>query len=405
MTVTSREEAKARDNADPLRAMGKLFELPKGVIYLDGNSLGPPPRGVHTRLRRAVEKEWAGDLIKSWNDADWINLPITCGRKIAKIIGADDDEVLVCDSVSVNIFKIASALLKTHPGALGYEDDEFPTDGYILEGLSAITGAPLQCLAPGAAEQAFTSGVRVLVKSAVHYKTGEAADIAAWEKEAGNAGAAIIWDLSHAAGVISLALKARGARYAVGCGYKFLNGGPGAPAYLFIHQDAAETLMQPLCGWMGHASPFDFSRGYRPAKGVKRFACGTPPVLSLSALDAALDIFESIDIADLERKARALGDLFVDQTKDLGLRLLSPVSGPARGAHVSLCHEHGYEIVQALIEHGVIGDFRAPDIMRFGFSPAFLTYENIWDAAGIFRGVMQSGEWRDPRFTVRKHVT
>lgn len=409
MTITrppaTRADAEALDREDPIRSFKEQFDLPPGVIYLDGNSLGPPPDSSLDRLRRAAEDEWRHGLITSWNEAGWIDLPKTCGAKIANIIGAGPDDVVVCDSVSVNIFKLAAALLEQSPGALAFEQGEFPTDGYILEGLSHIAGAPLKRLDPELGANALDAEISVLIKSLVHYKSAAVADIAAWERAAAEKNIAIIWDLSHAAGVIDFDLHAAGAKYAVGCGYKFLNGGPGAPAFLYVARGAAEKLNQPLSGWMGHAAPFDFAGDYAPAPGIRRFACGTPPVLSLSALDAALDLFKGVDMGAVEAKARALGDLFLARAAAMGLHSASPDIGARRGGHVILPFEHGYAVVQAMIARGVIGDFRAPDLMRFGFSPLFLSYAEVWDAADILEDILDTEEWRREEFSARKAVT
>ncbi len=392
--------AEALDAADPLAPLRDAFDLPAGVFYLDGNSLGPPPRRALERLRDCAETEWRAGLIRSWNEAGWIDLPICAGAKIARLIGAAPDEVIVCDSVSNNIFKLAAALLQRRPGAtLAVSADEFPTDQYVLEGLSRLVKAPLARLGAGASPPPGA----VIVKSLVHYKTAAVADMAAAESEAEAQGADIIWDLSHATGAIVIDAGANGARFAVGCGYKYLNGGPGAPAYVYARRDAAGALSQPLSGWMGARAPFDFSSVYEPAAGVRRFAAGTPPVLSLAALDAALEIFDGADLQEVEKKARALGDLFLDSGKAAGLQPVH-VEG-RRGGHVSFRHPDGYALVQALIAKGVIGDFRAPDLMRFGFSPLYLSFRDVWRAGEILRAVIASGEWRDPRYARRGMVT
>lgn len=404
LNAASLQEVKILDAKDPLRSLRDHFDLPEGMIYLDGNSLGPPPIDALKRLQKTADVEWKRDLITSWNKADWIHLPKTCGAKIAALIGARADEVIVADSVSVNIFKLASAIWKNNPGAIAYPNGEFPTDGYILQGLSALTDAALKRIDDDAPEF-LTDDIRVFVKSVTHYKTAAVADIAAWETAASKKGVSIIWDLSHAAGVLDINLKAAGARFAVGCGYKFLNGGPGAPAYVFADKKEAENLRQPLSGWMGHAAPFEFSEQYEPGRGVERFACGTPPILSLSVMDAALDVFENVSMADLETKAAALGDLFLARSNLLNLASIAPPPGTRRGGHISLRHPNGYEIVQAMIAKGVIGDFRAPDIMRFGFSPLYTRYEDIWSAMDILEEILAKETWRDPAFANRQTVT
>jgi len=394
------ENAQALDRADPLARHRAAFELPRGVLYLDGNSLGPPPKAALARLRQCAEQEWGKGLIRSWNDAGWIDLPRRAGAKIARLLGADADDVIVCDSVSVNLFKIAAALLTRRPGArLAVFADEFPTDQYVLEGLSRLVGARLVRI--GAGDDIPEGGV--IVRSLVHYKTAAVADMAASETEAATRGAEIVWDLSHATGVVALDVARDGARFAIGCGYKYLNGGPGAPAFLYVRRDEAARLDQPLSGWMGAKSPFAFSSAYEPADGVGRFASGTPAILSLATLDAALDLFDGVDVSELEAKARALGDLFLAAGKAAGLEPVG-VAG-RRGGHVAFRHAHGYAIVQALIARGVVGDFRAPDLARFGFSPLFLSYSDVWQAGEILRAVMERGAFRDPAFSRRSAVT
>jgi len=409
MTIaSSRAQAEALDARDPLRALRDQFQLPEGVIYLDGNSLGAPPKAALARLRHTAESEWRQDLVKSWNTAGWFDLPKTSGAKIATIIGVAPDDVIVTDNVSVNIFKLVSAIWASTPGSIAYIEGEFPTDGYILQGLSQLTGASLLRLPETGLEaepEALPTGLKVLVKSAVHYKTAAVADITAWEHAAARKGISIIWDLSHAAGLIDLDLANAGAQFAVGCGYKYLNGGPGAPAFVYVARKAAEKFDQPLSGWMGHAAPFDFADNYTPAPGVQRFASGTPPILSLSALDAALDLFAGVSMAAVEAKAATLGDLFLSRCVQLGLQSISPTIGARRGGHIALHHDHAYEVVQALIAQGVIGDFRTPDLIRFGFSPFYIQYTDIWDAAEILQSIFANQSWRDPAFAHRQPVT
>jgi len=397
----------ALDAADPLRDARALFDLKPGLIYLDGNSLGPPPRTALARLERTAHEDWKRGLIASWNTAGWIDWPRRCGDRIARIIGAEPGSVLVCDSVSVNIFKLAGALLLRSGGrGLAVEAGEFPTDGYILDGLARLSGARLHRVAPGTPPDALPSGVGVLVRSAVQYKTGAKLDIAADEAAAARSGVEIIWDLSHAAGLIDLKLAEDGASYAVGCGYKYLNGGPGAPAFLHVRTERLEGLDQPVSGWMGHARPFAFDDAYDGAAGIERFAAGTPPILAVASLDGALDVFDGLKMAALEAKARALGDLFLARTQALGLETVSPgIGGAPRGGHVSLKHPDGYAIVQALIARGVVGDFRSPDLMRFGFSPLILSFADVFDAAAALVETVTSGAYRDPAFQQRSAVT
>ena len=398
------DDARSLDRDDPFAQAARLFELPDGMIYLDGNSLGPPPRPALDALDHAISEEWGRDLIASWNTADWMGLPLRTGARIARLIGAPENSVIACDSVSVNLFKLAAGLvMKGHTG-VAVERGDFPTDSYIMEGLSALSGTPFTYIEPGAGVAGLPDGCDVLVRSAVHYKTAAIVDIAAEEREADRLGKVIIWDLSHAAGVIGLKLERDGAKYAVGCGYKYLNGGPGAPAFIYCRPDLAEGFSQPLSGWMGHATPFAFKDGYKPAGGVSRFAAGTPSILSLTALHGALSAFDGVDMGVAEAKARALGDTFLEAVSPLGLAIISAPSAQ-RGGHVSLVHEDGYAIVQALIAEGVIGDFRAPDIMRFGFAPLYLTHEQVFRAGERLVEIVRSGLYRDPRFAERRAVT
>jgi kynureninase len=404
MTITP-AEARALDRDDPLTDARRHFDLPEGLIYLDGNSLGPPPAQAKAAIRACVETEWATDLIASWNSADWMGLPLRTGARIARLIGVPETSVIAADSVSVNIFKLAAGLLNAGLKGVAVERGDFPTDGYVLEGLSRLSGTPFAYVEPGAGAAGLPDGVQILVKSAVHFRSAAIADIAAEERAAKARGAAIVWDLSHAAGLVDLRLAARGARYAVGCGYKFLNGGPGAPAFVYCDPDLADGFSQPLSGWMGHARPFDFADGYEPAPGVARFGAGTPAIVSMTALHGALEAYEGVDMAQAEAKARALGDLFLRAVDDLGFGLACPGPGEARAGHVSLTHEDGYAIVQAMIARGVVGDFRSPDILRFGFSPLYLSYADVLRAARILREIMDGQSWREPRFAARKAVT
>lgn len=394
------KDAEKFDREDPLAAFKSAFALPEGLIYLDGNSLGPAPAAALARLRRTAEKEWRDGLIRSWNDAGWIDLPMRAGAKIAKIIGVDTEDVIVADSVSANVFKLAAALKSKLPKArIAAARDEFPTDRYVLAGLTRMLGEEIHDWRAG------EKGSFILVRSVVDFRTGAVEDVESVEREITRGGGRVIWDLSHAAGVLNLRLKARGVRFAVGCGYKFLNGGPGAPAFLYVRGDEAASLDQPLQGWMGHARPFDFAPDYAPADGVARLAAGTPNILSLAALDAALDLFEGVDMGAVESKARALGDYFIARALALGLKSVSPGPGELRGGQASFTRANAYEIMQALIANGVIGDFRPPDVMRFGFSPLFLSYCDVARASDTLADILETEEWRDPRYAVRRKVT
>lgn len=400
----SRTEALAQDAADPLAERARLFELPAGVTYLVGHSLGPPPAGARARLA-AAQADWAEDLVRSWNTAGWIDLAERTGDRLAALIGAEPGEVIVADSVSVNLFKLAAAALPhARSYALFVEEDEFPTDQYIAAGLGGLSGAQVRQLAPAGGFDALKAG-SVLIKSAVNYRSGEVADIAAHEREAKRHGALIIWDLSHATGVLDLKLGADGALLAAGCTYKYLNGGPGAPSFVYVSNALSGKLANPLPGWMGHAAPFAFDGKYVPRDGVARFAAGTPPILSLAALSGALEALEGVDLAQLQAKARALGALAIARAAAIGVEVLSPAEDMRRGAHVSLRIAEGYPVVQALAARGVMADFRAPDTVRFGFSPLFLTYASVWDAMDALADILTSKSWDQPQFHSRAKVT
>ncbi len=403
--MLSRQDCQALDAADRLRAKRAEFEMPEGVIYLDGNSLGIPPKAALERLKACAEGEWAKGLIRSWNDAGWMSLPETLGAKLARLMGVDSDEVLAVDAVTLNLFKLAGALLNRQPGGIAAEQGEFPTDNHVMEGLSRFTGSPMHRVAPGTRPKDLPEGVSVFIKSGVHYRSAEISDFEGYEREAAERGIAIVWDLSHATGVVDLKLKAWGARYAVGCGYKFLSGGPGAPAFLYCHRDEIASLEHPIPGWLGHKRPFGFEDAYEPAASIVRWRTSTPPVLGLAALDGAVSVFDDVDIADVEAKARKLGDLFIERAERLGLDVSHAAPRERRGGHVVIGHDDGYAIVQALIARGIIGDFREPNIMRFGFNPLYNGYTEVFDAAEALADVIETREWDTPEFTQRKAVT
>lgn len=406
----TRAEAEALDAADPLREARAAFVLTDGVTYLDGHSLGPATHGAQARIADAVARGWSQRLIRSWNDAGdgagWIDLPSRVGARIARLIGVAPDEVIVADSVSMNLFKLAGAALDIcATRAVIVEGDEFPTDQYMAEGLCALADARFIRTPPGGGGGALVETGGVLVKSVVSYRSAAVADIAALEAAARARGGAVVWDLSHATGVLDVALARHGARLAAGCTYKYLNGGPGAPAFVHVCGDVADRLRNPLSGWMGHAAPFDFAAPYAPAGGVLRFAAGTPPVLSLAALDGALDALDGVDVARLEAKARLLGDICLARAEAMGLESISPPAGRRRGGHVSLRHENGYAVVQALIAAGVIADFRAPDLMRFGFSPLYVRHVDVWDAMDRLERILETRAWDVEAFYRRAAVT
>jgi kynureninase len=403
----------ALDESDPLAAQRAKFSLPDGIVYLDGNSLGALPVAAMERVARVVRREWGEGLIRSWNAHDWIGLPGRVGAKIAGLIGAGPGEVVAADSTSVNLFKLIAAAMALRPGRseIVGELGNFPTDLYMIEGASWFSAGRHRLRGCAAADlvAAIDDQTALVVLSQVHYKTGAVWDMASVTLAAHAAGALVLWDLSHSAGALAVDLNASDADLAVGCGYKFLNGGPGAPAFLYVasrHQEQART---PLSGWMGHARPFDFTDSYEAGEGVRRFLCGTPGIIGMSALDAALDVMLAVDIAAIQHKGRALGDLFIalveQRCAGFGLELACPRDASRRGSQVSFRHPHGYEIMQALVDAGVIGDFRAPDILRFGFAPLYIRYEDVWRAVATLRDILVTGAWRAPDYAVRRAVT
>ncbi|EJE49031.1 kynureninase [Acidovorax sp. CF316] len=410
-TPISWEDCLARDAADPLAPVRQRFQLPEGVIYLDGNSLGAMPRAVPARMHRAIEQEWATGLIRSWNDADWYPAPQRVGARIARLVGAEDNEVIVADSTSVNLFKLLVAALRMRPGRslmLG-ERGNFPTDAYVAQGVAEITGTQFRAVEPEEVLAALNEDVAVLALTHVNYKSGQAYDMAAVTRRAHEVGALVIWDLAHTAGAMPCALNDCQVDFAVGCGYKYLNGGPGAPSFAFVARRHQEGLRQPLTGWHGHARPFAFTHAYEPAPGIDRMLVGTAPQLGLIALEAALTAFDGVDMQALRAKSVALTGLFialVDQELGAhGFGLATPRDPALRGSQVSLTHPEGYAIVQALIARGVIGDFRAPEILRFGFAALYLGHCDVWNAVAALKSVMAEGDWRKPEFTARKAVT
>ena len=401
------------DAADPLAQARRRFVLPDSTIYLDGNSLGALPANLPERIADVVSREWGKDLVGSWNTNGWIELPQRIGAQIAPLIGAEADQVIAADSTSVNLFKLAAAaLLHQAPRRIVLsERGNFPTDLYVLQGLEHLLGGrmALRLVERDDIAGASADGVALIVLTHVHYKTGEVHDMRAITKAAHDAGALVLWDLSHSAGAMELFLDRDAADLAIGCGYKYLNGGPGAPAFLYVARRHQEKLHQPLSGWMGHAAPFDFADHYAPAPGIARQLCGTPAVLSMAALAEGLATFEGIAMAAVREKSKRLGDLFLDlleqRCPDAGFEIACPRDADRRGSQVALRHPHGYEIVQALIARHVIGDFRAPDILRFGFAPLYSRYVDVWDAVDRLAAIMADASWREGRFGIRAAVT
>ena len=409
----TRDEAQALDAADPLARFRAAFALPEGLIYLDGNSLGPPPLAAHDRLAQTSRAEWGEGLVRSWNTAGWIEAPRRVGAKIARLIGADSGEVTVADSTSVNLFKLAAGALSLRPGrrTILSEAGNFPTDLYALQGLSALLGdrAVLKTVAPEDLAGAIDEDTAVVVLTHIHYKSARRWDMAGITAAAHAKGALMLWDLCHSAGAVAVDLNGAAADLAVGCSYKYLNGGPGAPAFLFVAARHQATIRSPLTGWMGHAEPFAFEDGYRPAVDIRSQITGTPPILGLAALEAGVDLQLEADPAQIEAKGLALGELFIREVEaragDPDLALASPRDPAARGLHVAFAHPQGYALVQAMMARGVVGDFRAPDIARFGFSPLFLSYAEVWDAARGLSEVLADRAWDRPEFRTRAAVT
>jgi kynureninase len=428
--IATRDQALARDAADPLAPLRAEFTLPEAVIYLDGNSLGALPRRTAARLAQTIAGEWGEGLIRSWNSAHWIELAGANGDRIARLIGAGAGEVATGDSTSVNLFKAlhaAAALQKADaPGrtVLLSERSNFPTDLYIAESVAIAAGLKLRLVDAADLALHLTNDVALLLLTHVNYRSGRIHDMAELTRIAHAAGALTVWDLAHSAGAVPVDLHAASADFAVGCGYKYLNGGPGAPAFVWAHPRHTarmdrEGLRQPLSGWLGHVAPFEFAPSYRPAQGIARFVCGTPPILAMRALECGLEVFEEAEalggMPALRDKSIALTALFVERVEatcaGLGLTLASPRDAAERGSQVSFAHEDGYPVMQALIERGVVGDFRAGQeggdghLLRFGFTPLYTRFVDAWDAVAVLADVLASESWRAPRHAQRAAVT
>ena len=403
------DRARTLDAADPLSEYRERFDVPEGVIYLDGNSLGCLPKATPARLEKVVREEWGNDLIRSWNTAGWIDMPKKIGAKIAPLIGAEPHEVIACDSTSVNLFKLISAALAMRPGrkVVLSEPGNFPTDLYMIEGLERQGLATRRLAERDKLSDALGDDVALLMLTHAHYKTGELFDMAELTRAAHDAGALVLWDLSHSGGALPVDLNGSNADFAVGCGYKYLNGGPGAPAYAFVAERHLKVVQQPLTGWMGHAAPFAFSDDYADAPGVDRMLCGTPPILGLAALEVGVDLIAEIGVDRLYAKSQKLSEFFRQclAEKGIELELVSPTDPVKRGSQLSFRHPEAYAICQALIARGVIGDFRDPDILRFGFAPAYLHFEDMAEAARHLDEVLESGEWQRDEFNERAAVT
>lgn len=405
-----RSDCAELDRHDPLAPLRAEFTLPEGTIYLDGNSLGPLPRAARDRVREVVDVEWGDGLIRSWNDAGWFDKPRTLGARLAPLIGAEPNEVVVCDSTSINLFKVLSAALRLRPDrtTVVSEAGGFPTDLYIIEGAA---GSHRRRLLDDGEDvgTALDEDVAVVVLGHVDYRTGRLRDMARVTEQVHRAGALMIWDVCHSVGALPVRLGDCDADFAVGCTYKYVNGGPGSPAFLFATRRHQDSVRQPLSGWHGHADPFAFDVDYRPAPGVSRFLVGSPPILAYAPLESSLDIWDRVDLDRLRAKSVALTSLFLElverECAGHGVEVASPRDPEQRGSQIALRHPEGYRIVRALIERGVIGDFREPDVMRFGFAPLYLRYVDVWDAVQELRDVLASGVWQEDRFGVRSAVT
>lgn len=401
------------DAADPLREFRNAFAMPEGVVYLDGNSLGALPAQTLTRIQDVISREWGEGLVRSWSTSDWIGAPRRIGGKIARLVGARPHEVVVTDSTSVNLFKLIVAALRARPDrkVVISEPGNFPTDLYVIETAMRTlnAGHSLQLRAREDIADAIDADTALVLLTHVHYKTAEVFDMLSVSARAQKQGALMLWDLSHSAGALPVDLNGANADLAVGCGYKYLNGGPGAASFLYVAERHQSLLESPLGGWMGHARPFDFVDGYEPAEGISRFLCGTPSVLSLCALEVGIDLHLQADMALIAEKSRRLSELFVDLVQlrcgRFELHEIGPPRGQPRGSHVSFRHPGAHAIVQALIARNVIGDFRAPDVMRFGLTPLYMRYQDVAQAVDVLEDVLNTRSWDDPKYHARGATT
>lgn len=412
------EQCQAWDSADELAGLRQHFDLPQGTIYLDGNSLGAMPKNALSRAQDIIQREWGADLINSWNKNHWWTLPTRLGDLLAPIVGAGDDEVIVADTTSSNLFKVVASAIRIqqhrHPQKkiILAERDAFPTDLYILQGLSELLdqGYVLKLVdQPEDLAASVTDQVAVVVLSHVNYRTGYLYDMQAVNDLIHAQDALIIWDLCHSIGAVPMNLNDTNADFAIGCTYKYLNGGPGSPAMLWVNPGLRQEAWQPLSGWWGHARPFDMSTEYTPDAGIRSFLCGTQPIVSLALVACGLDVFCQTDMHKVRRKSLAMTDLFIQLVEQEcaghNLDLVTPRDHKYRGSHVSFRHSEGYAIVQALIARGVIGDYREPEIMRFGVTPLYLRFQDIWEAIQHLKAVLVQREWDQEKFQTRGLVT
>ena len=415
MNNLTREDFIKLDTLDPIKKAREEFALPKDVIYFDGNSLGPLSKNTIKSLDSVIQREWGDGLVRSWNDENWINLPRNLGNQIAPLIGAKEGEVIVVDSTSVNLFKVLSSalMLNKNRKVIVSEAANFPSDLYILEGVNNMFGESYErCLideGDDEIEKYIDSSTAVVVLSHINYKTGRITDIKKITTFAHEKGALVVWDISHSVGILPMNLHDLGVDFAVGCTYKHLNGGPGAPGFLFVHSSLIEKVSQPLTGWLGHIKPFDFEVEYQPANDINKFICGTPPIIAYKAIESGLEIFKDLSIIEIRDKSIKLSEMFIQLMKqectEFGFTLFSPKNSEQRGSQISFLHENAYSIIQALISHGIIGDYREPNVMRFGISPLYMRFEDVWNAITCLREIMQTGEWQSEKFKNKNYVT
>jgi kynureninase len=411
--LITRGDCEKLDAADTLLPFREKFLLPENVIYLDGNSLGALPKATPARMREVVEREWGEQLIRSWNTAGWVDAAQRVGDKIGRLIGADPGETLAADSTSINLFKVLAAALSLRPSRTKIlsEADNFPTDLYIAGGLTGFLGGlhRLHAMPTEMVEAAIDNDTAVVMLTHVNYRTGRRWDMRRVTEIAHARGAVMVWDLAHSAGAMTLSLSRDGVDFAVGCGYKYLNGGPGAPGFLYIARRHQTRVVPPLSGWFGHAAPFDFNPRYEPAPGIARAAVGTPPILGLAALESGVDLHLLAPLETIREKSIAQTDLFMalseQELAQHGFVIVTPSQPEDRGSQVCLRHRDAWPIMQALIANRVIGDFRAPDILRFGFAPLYNSYKEIWNAIATLRRIMDENIWREPGYQARAKVT
>lgn len=409
----NRSDCEALDAQDPLAHKRAAFSIPEGMIYLDGNSLGVLPRNVPARVAEVAEKQWGETLIKSWNEHGWFHLPQKIGDRIARLIGAPKGSVIAGDTISVNLFKLLGAAAKLNPSrrVILSDNGNFPSDLYVAQGFRDLMddGYVLKVVAPEQVMDAIDESVAFTMITEVDYRSARLHDMKAVTKRAHEKGALTIWDLAHSAGATPVQLQACDADFALGCTYKYLNGGPGAPAFLYVKPELQDRVQPPLAGWWGHAAPFAFDLDYRPHPGIIRNQCGTQPIISLAALDAALDVWDDVDMGVLRQKSLALCKTFIDLVEQRlashGVTVEGPRDMHQRGSHVSIHHPQGYAVMQALIAANVVGDFRAPDMMRFGFTPLYTSFTEVWDAVDILARILDKAEWNKPQFLAKKAVT